>query len=455
MDSIILENFRCFGARQVARLAPLTLLVGENSTGKTSFLALIRALWEVAIGERAPNFRETPYNLGSFREVAHERGARGGHANFFKVGFLDGQAGHEIRFEEQNTAPYPVTRRFQAAEGSAAAGSWIEVSDPVGGQGSMKIHVPGKEWVYSLMDWPLRDDIALMPLAFYLNDVVWPSRRNHTITLAEGEEPGQEALEFMKGLLNEIMHVSFRGFDAVRPFASAPVRSKPLRTYDPSRPARDAEGENTPSYLADLFRSKDAWTSMKKRLEQFGEDSGLFNEIRIKPFGNTGGSPFQVQVRKYGNGLKGPWRNIVDVGYGVSQALPIIVDLFREDMPPISLLQQPEVHLHPSAQAALGSLFSSLAGERIASNGRRVDQRSRRQLVIETHSDYIIDRVRMDVRDGKTDLKPEDVSILFFERTGLDVTIHSLRIDEQGNVLGAPEGYRQFFFDELDRSVGF
>ena len=450
MDSITLENFRCFGAPQTARLAPLTLLVGENSAGKTSFLALVRALWDVAIGQRIPNFREPPYDLGSFREVAHERGARAGRASFFKVGFLDDRAAHTILFAEQNTAPYPVARRFQAAAGSAAEGSWVEVSAPVNGQGVMKVHVRGKERVYALTDLPLRDDIALVPLSFYLNDVAWQqSRRDHAMTtLIEGKKPGREDYDRINELASVIMRIVFREFDAVRPFASAPVRSKPLRTYDPSRPARDAEGENTPSYLADLFRSNQpAWTSLKKRLEQFGEDSGLFNEITIKSFGNTGGSPFQVQVRKYGNGLKGPWRNIVDVGYGVSQALPIIVDLFRENMPYISLLQQPEVHLHPSAQAALGSLLCAVAE-------RQATPHQRRQLIVETHSDYIIDRVRMDVRDKKTNLKPEDVSILFFERTGLDVTIHSLGVDEQGNVLNAPQGYRQFFLDELNRSVG-
>ena len=60
----------------------------------------------------------------------------------------------------------------------------------------------------------------------------------------------------------------------------------------------------------------------------------------------------------------------------------------------------------------------------------------------------------MDVRDGKTDLKPEDVSILYFERGEADVKIHSIGLDEQGNVLDAPEGYRQFFADELTRSIG-
>ena len=60
----------------------------------------------------------------------------------------------------------------------------------------------------------------------------------------------------------------------------------------------------------------------------------------------------------------------------------------------------------------------------------------------------------MDLRDRKTALKPDDVSILFFERADHDVRIHSLRFDEQGNLQGAPDGYGQFFMDEVRRSVG-
>ncbi len=105
------------------------------------------------------------------------------------------------------------------------------------------------------------------------------------------------------------------------------------------------------------------------------------------------------------------------------------------------LLQQPEVHLHPSAQAALGSLFCRVADPD-------------RQLIVETHSDYLLDRVRMDLRDGASDLKPDDVSILFFERDDLDVRIHSLGFDEEGNVLGAPDTYRKFFMEETSKSLG-
>jgi predicted ATPase len=195
-------------------------------------------------------------------------------------------------------------------------------------------------------------------------------------------------------------------------------------------------------YLADLHsRNQQAWTGLKALLEGFGKASGLFDEISIKRLGNRDSEPFQIQIRKFGGGRKGPQRNLIDVGYGVSQVLPVITELLREGAPDMFLLQQPEVHLHPSAQAALGGLFCQVAGPE-------------RQLVIETHSDHLINRVRMDVRDGNSPLSPDDVSILYFEREDLDVKIHSLRIDEEGNILGAPGSYGRFFMEETARSLG-
>ncbi len=87
MYEITLENYRCFRERQVARLAPLTLLVGENSAGKTSFMAMIQVLLDMTYNTNTPNFKKNPFDLGSFDEIAHYRGGRGGRANSFKAGF--------------------------------------------------------------------------------------------------------------------------------------------------------------------------------------------------------------------------------------------------------------------------------------------------------------------------------------------------------------------------------
>ena len=129
MNEVTLANFRCFREEQTARLAPLTLLVGDNSTGKTSFLALIRALWDVGFRDQVPDFKEPPYDLGSFEEIVHFRGDQDG-ASAFTAGFgVDGaparHPGHKgfepvkasarfnVMFENDGSAPVPVVRRIE------------------------------------------------------------------------------------------------------------------------------------------------------------------------------------------------------------------------------------------------------------------------------------------------------------------------------------------------------
>ena len=459
MESITLENYRCFREQQTARLAPLTLLVGENSTGKTSFLALIRALWDVAYGERVPNFRDDPYDLGSFEDIAHSRGSRGSRATYFKAGFteraqrIDDQElalHYTVGFSEVDSAPYPVERSV-GINGSSIQSSYHSSEDS-----TFRVSVNDKQWVYTSPDYYTFDENILFPLRFALSDImdeIAKARRldtkpDESIRLISGEQPNEDDYQEMRRFSVNLRSLSSRFFSRP-PFASAPVRSRPRRTYDPIRPTRDSEGESTPSYMAEIYRrNKQQWAALKEYLEAFGSELGIFNEIDIRPFRKGAIGPFQIELRKFDRGMKGPQRNFIDVGYGVSQILPVLIDIFREDTSMLTLFQQPEIHLHPQAQAALGSLFCKVLSPNRGGARERL-------LIVETHSDYLIDRVRMEVRDKRTSLTPEDISILFFERTGLDVKIHSLRIDDQGNVLHAPPSYRQFFIKEIERSIGF
>ena len=448
MNKITLGNFRCFREKQEARLAPLTLLVGENSTGKTSFMAMIRALWDVAYDDKIPNFKEEPYDLGSFDEIAHHRGGRGGRASQFEAGFTIDQRGRrdrrggnnafdfQVTFRQKGAAPIPVKRRF------AQDSRWVEIEGETQSQLRLRFLLSQKrerEWAipehlgtrfYGLDE---RQLISLRWLSMFLT-------REASISKSEGSSKKltQQEIEKIHFFVSEFerLHIAMR-----RPNASAPVRSNPRRTYDPSPLRYDPKGDYIPMHLASMyFRGGDKWEHLKSALEKFGKDAGLFDEISVRPLGKKEAEPFQLQVRKFGSKSMGPLRNLIDVGYGVSQVLPVITDLLRPDPPDMFLMQQPEVHLHPSAQAALGSLFCELAGE-----GRR--------LVVETHSDHLLDRVRMDVFDGNSKLKREDVSILYFERNDLDVKIHSLELDGQGQVDNAPPSYRNFFMEEVNRRL--
>ena len=448
MNSVTVKNFRCFREEQQARLAPLTLLVGENSTGKTSFLALVRALREVAFDSRVPDFQEPPYDLGTFSEIAHNRVR--GRAKSFEAGFSrkmrlrpvgSHRASNEtinfaVTFEPQNGVPYPTTRKLSARDRS------LEVS-----LDSMRLKVSDREAIISTPQRlsRLTDDDHLVTLRLMVvrgrwqdlpEEVPEPTNEKSYGSLNDGD------VEMIMELASALPRRSFADRNRSHTFAGAPVRSTPYRTYDPSRPFQDPEGEYIPTLLVNISRrDQEEWARLKGSLEEFGSSSGLFDEISIESLGKTEGSPFQLHVRKSGGVSVGRKRNLVDVGYGVSQVLPVLTELIHKDRASMFLLQQPEIHLHPTAQAALGSLFCQTADWD-------------RQIIVETHSDYLLDRVRMDVRDKKTDLKPEDVSILYFERDGLDVRIHSLELDADGNLVNPPSGYGQFFMDEMRRSIG-
>ena len=450
MDEVTLENFRCFREEQTAKLAPLTLLVGDNSTGKTSFMALIRALWDVAYLEEArPDFKEEPFDLGTFDEIVHHRGARGSKADQFSAGFVSRSAAHvgsarrtragrKLRFKatfaRNETAPLVVRRHI--GRGSVV----VEESHKGRNDAVLTLKTPTGEWEYRGISGYAMTPLRLL-LRFVHQSATRPIGGPDTTSSGDGEQPEEKDIKELRNMAQLLGNRAYRA--PVRPFASAPVRSRPRRTYDPARPASDPEGEGIPMRLARMFfHDSPGWHRMKDLLEGYGKALGIFDELRVSPLGKKDTQPFQVQVRKFGGRLKGPWRNLIDVGYGVSQVLPLLIELLRRDPSSVLLLQQPEVHLHPSAQAALGTVFGQAAG-------------SGRQLLVETHSDHLIDRVRMDVRDGATGLQPKDVSILFFERDGLDVRIHSIRLDGEGNVLGAPPGYREFFTTETNRLLRF
>ncbi len=69
MDRLIIENVRCFRGRHEVPLAPLTILVGENSTGKSTLLAMARLAWDVSTGYPL-SFNEEPFRLGSYDQIA-------------------------------------------------------------------------------------------------------------------------------------------------------------------------------------------------------------------------------------------------------------------------------------------------------------------------------------------------------------------------------------------------
>lgn len=452
LTKLRLKGYRCFNEEQIAVLRPLTLLVGENSTGKTSFTAMIRLLDNAFMKSAIMNFKESPYDLGSFDEIAHKRGARGGQAERFSAGFdafvMSNQESElysfDVTFVKQKTIPVPELKVYSHDK------ALIEEHFTTGEVSKIIVKTQRGAWEKKANNQRrIRNNISFAHM-----DIRFPTLISYNISPEELSDfiplgpDGNDITQADMDAINEVISVALFTPDK-QPHATAPVRSKPKRTYNTSIYGPDPEGDYIPMLLADMASSSDlkGWHNFKDYLESFGKEAGLFDEIRINQLGRNPSEPFQVQIRKYDRGYRGSYHNLIDVGYGVSQILPVVTEL-RNQGTGTFLLQQPEVHLHPKAQAALGSLFCSLVKDNY-------------QVIVETHSDYLIDRIRMEVRD-KT-LAPQDVSLIFFERVGLDVKINSLGFDQEGNVVGldqdgniteVPTNYRQFFMEEMKRSLG-
>lgn len=436
IDRIIVEGVRCFHTRESVPLRPITLLVGENSSGKTTLLALTRVAWDVCQGEVPVDFNEDPFPLGAYDQIASFIGGRAGRVRHFVVGaevVAEPQSDSTAEGEDPGTikvtAHFGVETHPRLTDWELEAGRFrvSVVYEEGADEPVLSIAAPsGSAHFTGIGTFPLFLPIPqLLSYLLFASSTRGPDEEGPKL---EGSISEQD-LRFFRMLAHRLPRAL-----GPRPYAFAPIRTRPQRTYEPLKDAIRPEGAHVPIVLARL-RSSDleGWEELRESLDSFGKASGLFRDVVVKRLGRKASDPFQISVKVSTHAF-----NLVDVGYGISQALPIVVDSLREPEGSTFLLQQPEVHLHPKAQAELASFLALLA--------KRDDKR----FVIETHSDYIVDRIRMDVRDHKY-LEPRDVSILYFERENGSVRIHPIDIDGFGNIVDPPRCYRQFFLEEETR----
>jgi hypothetical protein len=423
MDRLIIENVRCFRGRHEVPLAPLTLLVGENSTGKSTVLAMARLAWDLGLGKEL-DFNEEPFLLGAYDQIARA-GLGEERVQSFGIGF---QKVIFEAFSEGQPAQALVTADIGGYSGQPVLRQWRLALPP--------FHVEAQ---YALNESPVSLKARAPSASFELqaDEFSFSSPINPSSVSAFLHDWAEDFSQDERKNLARFASAWVKQYGP-RPYAFAPIRTNPQRTYDPIKEIANPQGGHVPMVLASLrFRSTKEWSHLKKALSDFGRASGLFEEVNVRRLGDSEADPFQLQVE-----IGGALINLIDVGYGVSQILPILVDCLRGESGRLFLLQQPEVHLHPIAQAELGSFMVALA------------KTQNKRFLIETHSDYLVDRIRMDIREKKHGLRPEDVAFLYFEREAGEVRIHHLNLDDQGDIVNAPPGYRKFILQEERRFLG-
>ena len=449
---LILHDVRCFQGEQHGRCKPITLLVGENSTGKTTFLSCYSVLHRLFAERRnldqQLDFNEEPFSMGSFRNIASSIHKSNEPVDKFKIGLAVSSKEQigvppfclKATFSEQGSQPALSSLHFQFDELSFLEMRRSDTDTTI-------VAIPGfQEQV----------DISFSGSIFLLAFLITSGVKEKSFATDEIITNLRQINDYLDNLFDEY-DTPTRDSEYRNRFGDwfpnlgnlipvAPLRSKPKRTYDPIRETRSLEGEHIPMLMMRLARTDQCnWELLHNRLVKFGSESGLFSDIDIKYHGRQMSDPFQLEV----NVRSGLPMNIMDVGYGVSQSLPILVDILttENEFSQTSgrtctfLLQHPEAHLHPRAQAELASLFVESCTK--CSN----------RFLIETHSDYLIDRFRIAVRKGL--LEADSVSVLYFEPNANGITIRNMSLDENGNLMDVPDGYRSFFEMETDTLLGF
>lgn len=161
---------------------------------------------------------------------------------------------------------------------------------------------------------------------------------------------------------------------------------------------------------------------------------GVINDFALKPL-RVGGDQYEVRVRS-------PQRStevlLTDVGFGVSQVLPVLVQCFYAPRDSTLILEQPEIHLHPGVQAGLADLF--IDALRIREDGAKRNL----QLIIESHSEHLLRRLMRRIAENKISL--DDVALYFVRPAPRGSLIEPLEIDEAGTIRNWPE---DFFGDQM------
>ncbi len=174
--------------------------------------------------------------------------------------------------------------------------------------------------------------------------------------------------------------------------------------------------------------------SLGAAVDQWMAKLGLLAAVKPRERGKYG---YELNVEI--SGVDRPL-DLTTVGVGVSQALPIVVLGLVSEPGALLLFEQPELHLHPDVQAELGDFFLALA-------------RSGRQLVVETHSEYLVNRLR---RRQATDQDPDAADLtrlFFFERDGADAKVIPARIGQDGSMPDWPRGFLDTASRELEEMV--
>ncbi len=387
LKSLNIENFKCFKKADID-FGKITLLTGANSSGKSSLISVLLAMFQT---ENFP-FYLSPngnlINLGNYRNMVNG---------------------------------YDVNQNIR-----------IDFSTEISPVGSMAI-----DWNFSTI-WE-KDSLnglsALNKLEF---STVYTDNYNFSVEKIDKKfkvKSSKEVDALFESIDDIVFDLSFDkesifSYEFSKDFSFNYIhsyRTNPQRNYL-QIPKAGRIQPNGAGFENQIIEWEETNSSKLSELIEIMSKIGLLFDVKTNKIGD-GMFVIKVQTKK-----RGVFSSLADVGYGVSKLLPIIVADLQLPNDSLLAISEPEIDLHPSVQANFANyLFEQT--------------KKGKQYIVETHSEYIINRLRLLI--AKDEMKEEDVKTYFFSNDGRNTTTYPINLKKDGQIENAPND----FFDTYEIDV--
>ena len=441
-----IQNFKGWKDTGDIRMAPLTLFFGANSSGKSSigqFLMMLKQTIESQDRKIVlfSGSSDSAVNVGTYREFINDRDEK--NALEFSYtwditdtmdipGFIKTKKkhGNHLSFtgkilQNESIHQGPFVSEFEYR----MYNKYLDTRSP--SVCMIGLQMTGKKLEYKTIS----DSIDLKKQKGRYWDLKYTLR---FYGFPDEMVAYHKNADFVKDL-NLVHENLFKGM-----YYLGPLRNKAERLYTWAGIEPDSVGYLGQYTVPAILSARNRKLNLRKRqsLHDFEKliaielkKMSLIEDFTVKPI-TASRQEYEVKVRT--NGSKS-FVNLPDIGFGVSQVLPVLVQLFYAPANSTILMEQPELHLHPKAQSDLADVVIDAIKAHENGSPRNI------QLVLETHSEHFLRRLQRRVAEGV--ISEDDIAIYFAKITDTDSTLEPLKLDTYGNIENWPEN---FFGDEME-----
>lgn len=403
-----LTNFKAWRDTGELKLKPVTMLLGTNSSGKSTLIQSLLLLKQtVQSPDRTVHLNlggdevNDLFNFGSFDDVLNQAAEA---PRQFSVAF-DFKRDGSARISEGS---------FECSYGKTSSGS-VAVQTMVLRTGESEFRVVRRDkGAFSVFV-----DDETQPRVKGRNYAPERSIALSADAIAALDKEGQLAEDLSLAIRRELEGINYLG-----PLRRKPERDYPWNKTKPGEVGSDGRAA-IDALLASALLKGEGQNEVVEGVSKWLARMKVAQKLEVRQQGRS--SRYELVIHRDGVAC-----NLRDVGIGVSQVLPVLVLAYFAPAGSTIILEEPEIHLHPLAQSVLAELFVEVSRQRKV------------QFIVETHSEHLFRRLQTLVAGRK--VANDAVSMYFVERKGKSAHLRELLLDEYGRVKDWP---KDFFGDAL------